>query len=69
VRNSVGFTWHPDSGELWFTDNGRDMLGDNLPDCELNRVAQAGQFFGYPYCHRCAGADSAPDREPLPAGA
>ncbi|MDJ0698842.1 MAG: PQQ-dependent sugar dehydrogenase [Woeseiaceae bacterium] len=51
VRNSVGFTWHPETGELWFTDNGRDMLGDNLPPCELNRVTEAGQHFGFPYCH------------------
>lgn len=51
VRNSVGFTWHPETKELWFTDNGRDMLGDDIPPCELNRVAEAGQHFGYPYCH------------------
>lgn len=51
VRNSVGFTWHPDTKEMWFTDNGRDMLGDDVPPCELNRVTEAGQHFGYPYCH------------------
>lgn len=51
VRNSVGFDWHPKTGELWFTDNGRDWLGDDTPACEINRVAQAGQHFGYPYCH------------------
>lgn len=51
VRNSVGFTWHPETGELWFTDNGRDMLGDDTPPCELNRITEAGQHFGYPYCH------------------
>jgi glucose/arabinose dehydrogenase len=51
VRNSVGFAWHPDSKELWFTDNGRDWMGDDLPPCELNRAAKAGQHFGYPYCH------------------
>lgn len=51
VRNSVGFDWHPDSGELWFTDNGRDWLGDNRPPCELNRAAEAGMHFGFPYCH------------------
>ncbi|MDX1516272.1 MAG: PQQ-dependent sugar dehydrogenase [Woeseiaceae bacterium] len=51
VRNSVGFTWHPQTGELWFTDNGRDMLGDDLPPCELNRVSEVGQHFGFPYCH------------------
>ncbi|WP_350291924.1 sorbosone dehydrogenase family protein [uncultured Croceitalea sp.] len=51
VRNTVGFTWHPETKELWFTDNGRDMLGDDIPPCELNRVAEAGQHFGYPYCH------------------
>lgn len=51
VRNSVGFTWHPDTGELWFTDNGRDMLGDNLPPGELNRLTSRNQHFGFPYCH------------------
>jgi len=59
VRNTVGFDWHPDTGELWFTDNGRDMLGDDLPPCELNRVTQAGQHFGYPFFH----GQSIPDPE------
>jgi glucose/arabinose dehydrogenase len=51
VRNTVGFDWHPVTSELWFTDNGRDMMGDDLPDCELNRLSQPGQHFGFPYCH------------------
>ena len=51
VRNTVGFTWNPNNDEMWFTDNGRDMLGDNIPPCELNRVTKPGQNFGYPYCH------------------
>jgi len=51
VRNSVGFDWHPETRELWFTDNGRDWMGDEQPPDELNRVAKAGQHFGYPYCH------------------
>jgi glucose/arabinose dehydrogenase len=51
VRNSVGFTWHPQTKELWFTDNGRDMMGDNVPNCELNYAPKAGMHFGYPYCH------------------
>ncbi len=51
VRNTVGFTWHPETGELWFTDNNRDWLGDDGPPCELNRVSEMGQHFGYPYCH------------------
>lgn len=51
VRNTVGFTWHPETGEMWFTDNGRDHLGDNSPQCELNRATKKGQHFGYPYCH------------------
>lgn len=51
VRNSLGFTWHPGSGEFWFTDNGRDMLGDDIPPGELNRAAVAGLHFGFPYCH------------------
>ncbi len=51
VRNSVGFDWHPQTRELWFTDNGRDWMGDDLPPDELNRLARPGQHFGYPYCH------------------
>jgi glucose/arabinose dehydrogenase len=51
IRNTVGFTWHPQTGELWFTDNGRDMLGDEVPPCELNRAPASGLDFGYPYCH------------------
>ncbi len=51
VRNTVGFTWHPETQALWFTDNGRDMLGDDIPPCELNTAPQAGLHFGYPYCH------------------
>lgn len=51
IRNSVGFTWHPNTGELWFTDNGRDSMGDDIPSCELNNAPKAGMHFGYPYCH------------------
>ncbi|MER2996513.1 PQQ-dependent sugar dehydrogenase [Pontibacter populi] len=51
VRNTVGFTWHPTTKELWFTDNGRDMLGDNIPNDELNLATKKGQHFGFPYCH------------------
>jgi Glucose/sorbosone dehydrogenases len=51
IRNTVGFDWHPQTGELWFTDNGRDYLGDDSPPEELNRISKAGQHFGYPYCH------------------
>ena len=51
VRNTVGFTWHPVTRELWFTDNGRDMLGDDMPACELNRAPKPGMHFGFPYCH------------------
>jgi glucose/arabinose dehydrogenase len=51
VRNSVGMAWHPDTKELWFTDNGRDMLGDERPNDELNHAGRAGLHFGYPYCH------------------
>ena len=57
VRNSVGFDWHPETGELWFTENGRDWMGDDEPPDELNRVSAAGQHFGYPYCHGAAIAD------------
>lgn len=57
VRNTVGFTWHPETGELWFTDNGRDMMGDDVPPCELNRASEIGQHFGYPHCHGGTVAD------------
>ncbi|HEX3169095.1 MAG TPA: PQQ-dependent sugar dehydrogenase [Burkholderiales bacterium] len=52
VRNSVGFDWHPVSKELYFTDNGRDWLSEDLPEDELNRVTKTGQHFGFPYCHQ-----------------
>jgi len=52
VRNSVGFDWSPVDSSLWFTDNGRDMLGDDTPSDELNHVVKLGQHFGYPYCHQ-----------------
>ena len=52
VRNSVGFDWQPGSKELWFTENGRDMLGDERPSDELNRVTKPGEHFGFPYCHQ-----------------
>lgn len=52
VRNSVGFDWHPQTHELWFTDNGRDELGDDRPGDELNRAPTAGLHFGFPYCHQ-----------------
>jgi glucose/arabinose dehydrogenase len=52
VRNSVGFDWNPSDHSLWFTDNGRDMMGDDLPSDELHHVTQSGQHFGYPYCHQ-----------------
>lgn len=52
VRNSVGLAFHPQTGELWFTDNGRDLLGDDLPGDELNHAPQPGLHFGYPYCHQ-----------------
>lgn len=51
VRNTVGFDWHPDTKELWFTDNGRDWMGDNIPPCELNRVTTEKPHYGFPHCH------------------
>ena len=51
VRNTVGFDWHPASKKLWFTDNGRDWLGDDRPPDELNFAASKGLHFGFPYCH------------------
>jgi len=57
VRNTVGFDWHPQTNELWFTDNGRDWMGDNLPPDELNCAPKKGMHFGYPYCHGNSIAD------------
>ena len=59
VRNSVGFDWHPKTKELWFTDHGRDWMGDDGPQDELNRLAKPGANFGFPYCH----ANGIPDSE------
>jgi glucose/arabinose dehydrogenase len=52
VRNTVGFDWSPLSKQIWFTDNGRDNLGDDIPSDELNAAPQAGMKFGFPYCHQ-----------------
>ena len=51
VRNSVGFDWHPITKKMYFTDNGRDWLGDDSPSCELNVINKEGSFYGYPYKH------------------
>jgi glucose/arabinose dehydrogenase len=52
VRNSVGLAFHPENGELWFTENGKDMMGDDIPADELNHAPHAGMHFGIPYCHQ-----------------
>lgn len=52
IRNTVGFTWHPENGDLWFTENGRDWMGDDIPACELNHAPKEDMHFGYPYCHQ-----------------
>ena len=57
VRNTVGFDWDPETGDLWFTDNGRDWLGDDMPFCELNHLTEDGLHFGFPYCHQGDMAD------------
>ncbi len=51
IRNTVGFDWQPGTNSLFFTDNGRDYLGDDLPPEELNKWSVVGEHFGYPYCH------------------
>lgn len=51
IRNSVGFDWNPTDKALWFTDNGRDNLGDDIPPDELNYAPEKGMHFGFPYCH------------------
>jgi glucose/arabinose dehydrogenase len=52
IRNTVGFDWSPKNGNLYFTDNGRDWLSEDLPNDELNRITKVGQDFGEPYCHQ-----------------
>jgi glucose/arabinose dehydrogenase len=52
IRNSVGFAWHPTTKSLWFTENGSDNLGNDVPHDELNTAAQPNMHFGYPYCHQ-----------------
>jgi len=59
VRNTVGFAWHPVTKELWFTDHGRDWMGDDGPEDELNVLAKAGNNYGFPYCH----ANGVPDKD------
>ena len=56
LRNSVGFDWRPEDGQIYATDNGRDLLGDDFPPCELNRVVKGG-FYGWPV----ANGDRVPD--------
>lgn len=67
IRNTVGFDWHPVTGDLWFTDNGRDMLGDDTPSCELNRATGPGQHFGFPYVHGANTPDPEFGKAKLPA--
>ena len=59
VRNTQGFDWHPVTRELWFSDHGRDWMGDDTPEDDLNRMPRAGLNFGFPYCH----ANGIPDRD------
>ena len=59
VRNTQGFAWHPVTKEMWFTDHGRDWMGDNEPEDELNRMSKTGANFGFPYCH----ASGMPDKD------
>ncbi|MEM9950110.1 MAG: PQQ-dependent sugar dehydrogenase [Chloroflexota bacterium] len=59
VRNSVGFDWHPETGELWFTNNGRDLMGDDIPPDTLHYAPEQGLHMGFPYCHAGTIADPA----------
>lgn len=67
IRNTVGFAWHPQTRQLWFTDNGRDLLGDNQPSDELNKVSRLGEDFGYPDCHQGDLADPEEGKTPCSA--
>jgi glucose/arabinose dehydrogenase len=66
VRNSVGFDWDPRTGDLWFTDNGRDWMGENTPPDELNHRSRRGEHFGFPYCYGRGILDD--DYRQLPCG-
>ena len=69
IRNSVGMDFNPKDGTLWFTDNQTDGMGDDIPNGELNRATQAGQFFGYPYiCGNTRITENGYDKDPLPPG-
>ncbi len=57
IRNTVGFDWHPSSNNLWFTDNGRDHMGDDKPPCELNQITKNQEHFGFPFCHGTSDLD------------
>ena len=50
VRKTVGFDWHPETKQLYFTDNGRDWMSEDVPEDELNRITKVGEHFGAPYC-------------------
>jgi glucose/arabinose dehydrogenase len=52
MRNSVGFDWNPVNGQLYFSDNGRDWMSEDVPEDELNRVTKVGENFGAPYCYQ-----------------
>src|SRR2546429_4642552 len=52
VRNTVGFDWNPETKQLYFTDNGRDWMSEDVPEDELNRVTKVGEDFGAPYCYQ-----------------
>lgn len=52
VRNSVGFDWHPQTKQLWFSEHARDWMGEDMPSDELNKVTRQGEHFGYPFCHQ-----------------
>jgi glucose/arabinose dehydrogenase len=67
VRNSMGFDWDPVSGKMFFTDNGRDLLGDDIPREELNRIDRSGDHFGFPWCH--AGTIQDPEWKQQPCDA
>ncbi len=57
IRNTVGFDWHPETKELWFTENGRDWMGDDVPPDELCKAPKKGLHFGFPFCHGFSIAD------------
>jgi len=65
IRNTVGFDWHPETKDLWFTENGRDYWGTNIPWDEVNRVSFDGEHFGFPFCYGVGNKSASGGNDPI----